>query len=1206
VLNRIYIVVGLLAIIVLAGAFIAPRFIQWSDYRDRMEELATGVLGADVTIRGDIAFSLLPTPRLEFSDVVVGDIESPAATVAGVEAEFALFDFLRDIYTVTALSLNEPRLELVLDESGLFSSGVEIAGGGTGVALRQARLVDGSVRLTDLRADAAYLASRIDGEFRLDSFTGPFQFQGFADYGDLRYDVRFGTSPADAEGIARLSASAREVSNGFSFAADGMLSAGMAPRFDGMLTYRQAPPASDDAEDIRGDLVLESPLTASTDRAVLSGFTLMPDANRAAMRLTGAVSIQLGARNSFDAVVSGGVFSLPPRDATEIASELPYEAVRLLSELPAPPLPPIPGRLGIDLAEASLRGFVLREIRVDAVTDGSAWTVEQAVANLPGETELRLSGRLSGDAGRPRFAGDLSVSAQRLDALSALWRRPVDNNPLFNQPGSLEGSVLLAGDALGLQGGRLTYAGQEHAVEMRLGFGAEPRLDAVAQLGTLSAPQTAGLLALVPDASETNFGISFPDGSLSFAADQIDLLGLPATGIDAQAQWSPQSLELSQLSISEWGGLDFDGTIRLGGTLSDPDITGSGQLGVSAPDAPALPALYDLAGVPAPWRERISPAFPAALQVALADDDEGQVLTLNGDLAPGPFDLRLELDGGIAALTTADLRLIASLEGEDPVAAQSLFGFGDAVSLFDGDAPMVASAFFEGSVPAGFEGRAALGQGDETMSYFGEVRLDSQGVASGEGTLETVLEGGRALSTLAGADGASLGAIDATAALRFRGLDEVELTGISAVIGDSGVAGEISMRATGGLPVWTGSLEADSIDAGGLAAALLGTEALLGVVEGPWPEGPLATSPTQRQSRGDIAISTGTMTALGQDILGATDFTFSWDQQAIALKSFEAEVGNGRLTLDLSQCCAGPLGDRTLMGRLSLSGVDVDAISPGPLAAGLSGTLDGGLQFDGTGGSLADAMRAMTGEGNFALTDFGATGLSSEVYPAISAIDNPLETGAEDLETLIGFGLSQGDFAAPVAQGAFAIAGGVARLGNLIIEGQGARLAGSVNLALASLGLDGSFVLTPRDYVDPTGLVEPDTARIVTTIGGTLAAPQIGIDLGEMVAAIQVRANELEVDRLETMRIEDEARQRQAAEERNRLIEEQQRRRAEEEAARIAAEAAAAAAAAAQPAPPPAVPPPAPPASSSFEYIPPPVNQPFGPLVNQPIEQFPN
>src|SRR6218665_1086267 len=72
VLNRIYIVVGTLAIIILAAAFIAPNFIRWSDYRGRMEELATGMLGTPVTVRGDIEFTLLPQPRLHFDDVLFG------------------------------------------------------------------------------------------------------------------------------------------------------------------------------------------------------------------------------------------------------------------------------------------------------------------------------------------------------------------------------------------------------------------------------------------------------------------------------------------------------------------------------------------------------------------------------------------------------------------------------------------------------------------------------------------------------------------------------------------------------------------------------------------------------------------------------------------------------------------------------------------------------------------------------------------------------------------------------------------------------------------------------------------------------------------------------------------------------------------------------------------------------------------------------
>src|SRR5690606_34050680 len=223
-----------------------------------------------------------------------------------------------------------------------------------------------------------------------------------------------------------------------------------------------------------------SKVTGSTDRIVLSGYTLRPDENRAGTRLTGAASIQLGARRSFDAVISGGVFSLPPRDANEDASILPYEAVRLLSELPAPLIPPMGGRVGVDLAEIGLRGFALRNVRVDASTDGSAWQIEQFIGQLPGDTTLRASGTLTREQERPAFRGEVSLSAARLDGLAALWRKPDEDNVLFNEPGRLAGRLMLAGDAFGLTNGALTLDGRTHSVEVRLGFGEEKRLDLVA------------------------------------------------------------------------------------------------------------------------------------------------------------------------------------------------------------------------------------------------------------------------------------------------------------------------------------------------------------------------------------------------------------------------------------------------------------------------------------------------------------------------------------------------------------------------------------------------------------------------------------------------------------------------------------------------------------------------------------------------------
>lgn len=1153
-LNRIYIVVGMLAIVVLAAAFIVPRFIQWGDYRDRMEALASTVLGAEVSIGGDIEFSLLPQPRLHFSDVVVGAPDAPAASVAGVEAEFALMDFLRDNYTITALVLHDPVIDLAIDENGLFGSQVAIAPATNGVALGQARVENGTLRLTDRRSGERFIATDIDGDLRLSSFVGPFQFQGHASTADARYEVRFNSGPLDGNGQVRISSYLRQADDAFSLTAEGLLSAGVAPKFNGRIVYRQSPPAADAADDIRGDLVFESTLEASTDLAVLSGYTLQPDENRAGLRLTGSANIRLGAHRSFDAVISGGVFSLPPRDATEIPAELPYEAVRLLADLPAPPLPPMPGRLGIDLAEISLRGFALRNVRVEAASDGMAWSIEKAVATLPGETELQLSGQLSADGDVPGFQGQARVTSYRLDALAQLWRRPQDDNPLFNMPASLTGRVMLAGEAFGFNDGTFTLDGIAHRIDVRLGFGAEPRLDIVGHFGALDALHTAALVALLPEATnDPSFGISFPDGSFSVSATALDVLGLNAADFVAEGQWSPDALRFSRLAASDWGGLTLDSTLEASGSLAQPHLTGSGKIGVDGADVPGLEAFYELAGMPYVWQQALRQSWPADLQFILSDaaPGPGQVLTLGGTLGASAFDFRAEMAAGLDALATGDLRLVASLEADDGPRLVQQLGLGDA-PLFAGAHPMLASLFLEGSAGDGLDGRVNVSSGDERIGFVGTLALAENGAVRGQGKLDAQLRAGDGLAALAGLKGAGLGGFTLDADVDFDGKGHVGLASLAGASGADAFSGALNLDRAGEAANVTGTLQFDSLDLSGLARVFLGPAALLGLEPGQWPEGPLAMNEAARPSRGDIAVSAGSLHLGAAELGGETRFDLVWEPRSVGLSRFRAAMGGGTLTLDLEQCCAGALEQRTLSGRVTLAGVDLDAMLPPAARAGLDGRLDGGMQFEGAGESLAEVVRRLSGEGNFTLADFRVRGLDTGVYPALAGLDDVLDTDAAALQTYIGVALGQGDFTASAARGAFTIAAGTARLGNFIVEGAGGRLSGSLDLALETLGLDGGFVLTPRDFVDATGLVQPDSARIVNRIGGTLLAPEITLDLDEIVAAIQVRANEIEVDRLEQLRLADEARQREAAEARNRLIEEQKRQAAEAEARRAA------------------------------------------------------
>lgn len=1160
-LNRIYIIVGLLAILVLAGAFIAPRFIQWSDYRERMEVLASNVLGAEVTIRGDIDFTLLPQPRLHFTDVVVGDVEGPAATVGSIEADFSLLDFLRDNYNLTRLVLRQPVIDFTVDESGLFGSGITPSG--TGVALAQASIEDATFRLEDVRADTRYTATNVSGDLKLSSFSGPFQFQGSGDYGGERYAVRFSSAQVAEDGTSRMTASIRPVNNAYSLGVDGALSVGMAPKFDGVLTYRQPPPQSKDAAQVRGDLVLESKVLASTDRVMLLGYTLQPDENRAGTRLTGAASIQLGAEANFDLAISGGVFALPPRDANEDTADLPFELVRLLGELPAPLVPPMAGRVGIDLAEVGLRGFALRNLHVDATTDGTEWQVSQAIADLPGDSKLRAIGALGVDDGHPTFRGQLSANSARLDALAALWRKAGDEGSLVNQGFALDGKLVLGADAIGLTAGQFAFDGRSHTVEIRVGFGAEKRLDVVGSFGALSDRGSAALQALLPSGGiDQTFLNSFPNGSFSLHGKAGRLLGQTASDLVAEGQWTPQMVQFTRLSAGDFGGLGFDAAMQFAGSVLVAD--GSGVLKAQRAGSPGLVALYDALKVPAQWRDMLASSAPAELLFDLGKptEDGAQVLTLNGKLAVADFYARAELSKGIASALTAPLRINATMEADDSDALTVQLGLGRA-DLFAGGGAMMVTLGLSGTPGEGLDTNLAASMADESISFAGKLNAVSSGEVQGSGRIEVSLADAGGLGQLAGGQQLSLPNTVAGAQLHFEGERLARLTEAAGTVGGVGFKGDLSLSRTGATTAVAGTFAVDSVSVEGLAATLFGPAAMV-PGSGIWPEGPIAMGATPNQTRGLVSFTSPSVTAGGVERLKDATFELNWDEQKLRLARFEATIGGGTASLDLSVCCTGGLTDKTVSGRLSLNKVALAAIASPELSNAVSGTLDGGVRIEGTGASIAAAIRALAGEGNFTIAGFTVEKLGSGVFASVSGLEDVLTMEPEALTSIIGLALGQGQFVAQSATGAFTIAGGVARLANFIVDGQGSKLAGSINVRLSDLGLDGSFAMTPVGFVDPKGLVGEDTARIITRIAGTLLKPTVLLDLDTMVAAIQVRANELEVDRLEALRVEDEARQRAAAEERNRLIEEQRQRAAaeaaqraaEEEAARQAAEAA--------------------------------------------------
>jgi hypothetical protein len=1159
VLNRLYIVIGVLAIIAIAAAFLVPRFIQWGDYRDRMQLIASEVLGAPVEIVGDIEFSLLPQPQLNFADVKVGDPSQPNIAIAGVEAQFSLIDFLRDRYAITNLVLRQPTVAVTVNEDGAIETGITLAEKVTAsnVSVASAQIVGGTFTVDDKRADQSFVAANVTGELRMDALRGPFAFQGSGEYGGKTYSGRVSTSALDESDTANLSVYVGPTDESFTLAAEGGLITGAAPRFTGTMTYRQKPlalpVAEGEAADVgRGDFVITSKVEASSAKVLLSDYTIIPDENRAATRLLGAADVTLGKGGRFNAVISGGVLALPPRDATADESTLPYELVRLLNELPLPPEYGIGGSIGLDIIELNLRAVSLRNVRFDATSDGRSWSLKKFSAQLPGNSTLTLTGDLTVDAGKPTFIGAAKLDTERLDGLAALWRKPAQGNPLFNVPGSLDARVSLVGETLSISDATATVEGHDYPFSAEIGFANATRhLNVRSDLGTLTPKQSAELLALLPEvATDGRFGVTFPQGRFDLAAKAMTLDGLAGENLAAKGTWDGGVLALDTMS-GTLGGVTYEAKLTAFGTILQPELSGTARLAVADAKAPGLARFFETIKSPQGVRDWLVRSVPTDLSVRLdaPSGTGGQEMTVTGRAGAADLTLEAKFGVGVMRALTGPMNLRLRMESDQPAALTAQLGLGD-TSLVPEGAPMRLVAVVDGTAANSFETTIQVEGSKESLGFSGNVIAGNLEAPSGNGTIKAALTDLSALTESLGAGGIWLPPINGSARVDFTGFNKVKLSEISATSGGQRFSGTLERVAVEGSPASiTGALTVASVEPVGFLSFLAGPAATINSGVGYWPDGPVDVGSAVRATTGRIAITVPQIVLGETPLVSDATFGLGWDADGVRIRDFKGKIGGGAITADLTVCCAGPLPQVQLSGRMTVTDVAFASLVPKPVGDVIAATVDVSTQFSGTGDSFYSAMAAMTGEGSYALDNIVINGFAPGVFGSVASLDEVLDLEPAAVTAKVTEGLGAGAFTAPSVNGSFTVAGGVLRSPNLAITGEGARLFGSTTLRLADLGLSGGFVMSPTAPAGPDGMLTEANTKVAANFAGTLPDPVSTFDVAGMVDTIMVRAYEIEVARLEQIRAEDEARAAAAAAEKKRIEEEAAAKAAAEKAA---------------------------------------------------------
>ena len=771
----------------------------------------------------------------------------------------------------------------------------------------------------------------------------------------------------------------------------------------------------------------------------------------------------------------------------------------------------------------------LRGLSLQAETDGKGWTLKGLTANLPGSTTLSLSGSLTSAGARPAFAGRLTIDSKQLDRLTTLWRKPAADDPLFDVPGSFSANLTLSADKLVVSSGALAIEGATHPVSGEIGIGPQRSLKLSADLGTLSADDSAGLAALMPDlAGSGSFGATFPSGEIHLSAQAATMFGIAGTGLAADASWEGGVLAFSKLSAADFGGASFDGTLTAFGTLVKPEISGAGSIKVAA-GSPALRQLLGGFATPKPLADIIGRALPADLTVKLdaPSGSGGQALAVVGTLGGTNAKFAATLSSGLINALRAPISARLDLDAPKPSDLVALLGLGD-VPVFDAMAPLHVTASVDGVPSNSYETHIALASGNDHLDFSGDVVPGDFSSVAGSGDIEVALADPSALAEALGVGGVYLPPISGKARLKFEGADSLKLSAIDA----GGVTGALALAREDRKANVTGALKLGSVDVKALLPFLVGAPGTLDSADSLWPDGPIDLGDAARTSEGRIDLTTPSLTSGGTQVLTDVAFGLDWDAQNLHLRTLTGKTAGGTATLDATLCCAGPnMPIKQLNGRMALDGVDLAAIAPKPVAAELAGTLQAGVEFSGAGTSLADAIGALTGSGSYTIAGFGASHFDPTLFAALGGLTNIVDMEPDVLTATVVNKLSAGPFKAASLTGGFTIAGGVLRSPNLAIEGEAARIFGNGTLDLSKLNLDGRYAMTPASVPDATSPLDPNSAQVDVAIGGSFWAPTATYDVGALVDGMKIKASEAELAVLEQRKAEADARAKlQAAE----------------------------------------------------------------------------
>lgn len=1188
--GRVMVAIGGLIVVVLFAALLAPFFLNWSSFRVEFEEQASRMLGKKVSVHGDVDARILPFPSITLHDVRVGqDVDGqPLAQIARFSMDMELAPFLSGEARIFDMRIEDPmvRARILKDGTVDWMRGSRPSIPTRVVVIEDVHVSNAEIALIDEQSGRSRNITGLTAEMSAASLAGPWRGDGNAvlDGDEARFSLVTGAVDVEAKRLP-LRLRLWPEDEPLEVNLDGELALA-----DNVPTYSGGFTASVLQEEDETEPVTTPPpgprvkggFEITNDRIRVAEYRLEVGALDDPYVVSGEATLDTGSKPEFLLTAEGqqidvnklgqqGMRGKTGRDAAASAQRRLQAFVDMAASIP---IPQVPGRASLKLPAVILNDTTIRDIQLDVRPADGGWTVDKAIATLPGRTRMEATGALVLEDS-PSFKGDMLFASTQPSGLADWLSGHVDPAIRQLRTAGFSARVDLTADiqrfddlelAIGpatLKGSMVRQSKGSRSPGLSVNLsGDEIDLDAMRALASLVTGEDAGRSVL--------------DHRLEarLKAEKFAVSGVVAENVDTAFTMAGGVLSLGHLSAGDIAGARVSAQGEVRGSLLD--YRGTAKVHLQSADLTAFMAMLKQQLPAHPVLDRLSAnaSFYSdadlTADLAIGQETGGASVKVAGSINGSSVKADMELPT-LLNLTGGDaITIAASLD--NPKSEILLGQAGLNILPFGGDGPgsLVLNVQKDSDGPARTE--LVFNTDRTNVAASGDISLMTDDFAEGRGHVELKSQNIEPYLLLTGIGVPQFGGglpVDMQADLALSG-KSIDVTALRGKVDGNTVEGKVSIdRGAANLNA-DGALSVDTLDLAWLA------DAVFGPVTNP-ENGEPSAEPFSLPVFGDSEVSLdlkakafhagemGHIADFSTRLLhrgggiSLEDATGGWQDGKIAGKML---ISNGS-------------GTGILQAKLHVENADLSSVvwrnDNRPVA---SGRVSFDASAEASGRSMRDLTAALSGSGEARISGLTLHGINPDLLKRLmaSADAKKGELKEANIAGQVAALVHQGDLSLGQVNVPFSISGGELRVQEVRLPASGLAVAAGGNAAVFEHGMDASIALT-YDAGDEAVAGGDPTVRLLYS--GDRREPRERVDTAALTNFLSMRAYEQERRRVEMLqssvlekqrlrrevslynfnaaerqaekaRMEAEERQRQAMVEAARAAEEERQRKAKE------------------------------------------------------------